>query len=343
MNLDYNKLEKGKVYFIDYDGVCQLIARYHSKDTTKLYLDSEIKIYNCKSVFKEEEYCVKSGITELRAATKEETAKLVKCEAENDVQYKEKDTKRQEFFNFLSQEHGLDLTETEMEDIIHEVQKLQPEPTATPLTAESLPDDFKQGGEFNYLYEKKINPRLWLGFNSSSKSAYLATEDRNTPKVWFDITEEKLQEIHKIFTGKEIEFKDLELEETVNLGLVKEIEILNKVVKDQREEIDRLQEAIDGYEMVIESSEQLKSTIETQALLFAKTTNTKNHLKERLDKQILKGQAEYKTARVRLSSERVKMREYLVGSRDRHEEDSEFYNIFQVCLNELERITKEDA
>jgi hypothetical protein len=88
-------LKKGKVYFIAFGESTQLTVRYEKHTVTRHEFISELKIYNGKESFFTCAYCVRHGITELRAATKEETAKLVKYEAENDVQYfltdKEKD------------------------------------------------------------------------------------------------------------------------------------------------------------------------------------------------------------------------------------------------------------
>lgn len=77
----------GKIYFIKFSENTQLIGRFKEHDTCHLQFFDLLHYWNSFENFwygKENIYCVKSGIEELRPATIPEKHALIKFELEND-------------------------------------------------------------------------------------------------------------------------------------------------------------------------------------------------------------------------------------------------------------------
>jgi len=78
-------LEQGKIYYLDYGNNTQIIGRYKNSDVCKHFFYDFLHYWNGYETFRKgNQYCVKSGIENLRRASKSEIHNLVKFEIEND-------------------------------------------------------------------------------------------------------------------------------------------------------------------------------------------------------------------------------------------------------------------
>lgn len=83
--LKTEELEQGKIYYLDYGNNKQIIGRYKNSDVCEHFFYDLLHYWNGYETFiKGNQYCVKSGIENLRRASKAEIHNLVKFEIEND-------------------------------------------------------------------------------------------------------------------------------------------------------------------------------------------------------------------------------------------------------------------
>lgn len=79
------KMEAGKIYFIDFGGNTQIVGRYKTSDACNHYFYDLLHYWNGDETFRHfKEYCVKSGIEEIRRASKAEKHALINKELEHD-------------------------------------------------------------------------------------------------------------------------------------------------------------------------------------------------------------------------------------------------------------------
>ena len=79
------ELEQGKIYYLDYGSNTQIVGRYKDTDTTQYNFYDLLHYWNGYESFRRgNQYCVKSGIENIRRASKSEIHNLVKHEIEND-------------------------------------------------------------------------------------------------------------------------------------------------------------------------------------------------------------------------------------------------------------------
>lgn len=79
------KLEKGKIYYLDYGSNTQIVGRYKESDTTNHIFYDLLHYWNGYETFRpKEDYCCKNGIENIRRASKSEIHNLIKFEIEND-------------------------------------------------------------------------------------------------------------------------------------------------------------------------------------------------------------------------------------------------------------------
>lgn len=65
-----DELVPGKIYFLSYGSQTQIIGRYREHDACNYWFDGLLHYWNSFETYRREKnYCVKSGVTELRAAT----------------------------------------------------------------------------------------------------------------------------------------------------------------------------------------------------------------------------------------------------------------------------------
>lgn len=77
------ELIQGKIYFIDYGGV-QIVGRFFLEGITNITFYNNLHYWNGYENFRmNKPYCVKSGIKEIREATKPEKYNLIRFEIEN--------------------------------------------------------------------------------------------------------------------------------------------------------------------------------------------------------------------------------------------------------------------
>lgn len=77
------ELIQGKIYFIDFEGV-QIVGRFFLEGTTNITFYDYLHYWNGYESFKmNKPYCVKSGIKEIREATKPEKMNLIRFELEH--------------------------------------------------------------------------------------------------------------------------------------------------------------------------------------------------------------------------------------------------------------------
>ncbi len=82
--LDTKELIQGKIYYIDYGSNTQIIGRYKDSETCKHNFYDLLHYWNGYENFRfNNQYCVKSGIENLREATKAEKHTLIRFEIEN--------------------------------------------------------------------------------------------------------------------------------------------------------------------------------------------------------------------------------------------------------------------
>ena len=79
------ELEQGKIYYLDYGSNTQIIGRYKDSDVCQHNFYDLIHYWNGFETFRSNnQYCVLSGIENLRRATKAEKHSLIKFEIEHD-------------------------------------------------------------------------------------------------------------------------------------------------------------------------------------------------------------------------------------------------------------------
>ena len=79
------ELEQGKIYYLDYGTNTQIIGRYKEEDACNYIFYDLLHYWNGSETFrKNTDYCVKSGIENIRRATKPEIHALLRFEIEFD-------------------------------------------------------------------------------------------------------------------------------------------------------------------------------------------------------------------------------------------------------------------
>lgn len=73
----------GQIYFISFGGNTQLVVRYKGEDSMQYNFFSCVHYWNGSERFDHSNYCVKSGITEIRSATKPEQYTLFRYEVKD--------------------------------------------------------------------------------------------------------------------------------------------------------------------------------------------------------------------------------------------------------------------
>lgn len=82
--LKTEELIQGKIYFLDYGSNTQILGRYKDSDFSNHNFYDLLHYWNGYETFRNgKQYCVKSGIEQLREATKPEKHCLVRFEIEN--------------------------------------------------------------------------------------------------------------------------------------------------------------------------------------------------------------------------------------------------------------------
>lgn len=83
MSTEQLTMQPGKIYFLSYGGNTQIVGRFSHEDTTKYYFHALLHYWNGYETFRgNNDYCVHSGITEIRAASKAEKHALLQKEIE---------------------------------------------------------------------------------------------------------------------------------------------------------------------------------------------------------------------------------------------------------------------
>lgn len=80
------QMEQGKIYFISFGSSTQIVVRFKSEETCNYNFYDHIHYWNSFETFHNREhvnYCVKSGIEEIREATLPEKHALIKFELEH--------------------------------------------------------------------------------------------------------------------------------------------------------------------------------------------------------------------------------------------------------------------
>lgn len=78
-------LEQGKIYSFEYGSNTQLIGRYRDSDSCNYFFYDLLHYWNGYEIFRQNnQYCVKSGVENIRRASKCEIYNLFKYEIEND-------------------------------------------------------------------------------------------------------------------------------------------------------------------------------------------------------------------------------------------------------------------
>jgi hypothetical protein len=79
------ELEQGKIYYLDYGSNTQIVGRFKNSDATNHYFYDLCHYWNGSETFRSgKQYCVKSGIENLRRASKSEKHNLFRYELEHD-------------------------------------------------------------------------------------------------------------------------------------------------------------------------------------------------------------------------------------------------------------------
>jgi hypothetical protein len=77
------EMQQGKIYFLSYGGNTQIIGRFSHSDITKYYFYALLHYWNGFETFRHfDEYCIHTGITEIRPASKAEKHSLLAKEIE---------------------------------------------------------------------------------------------------------------------------------------------------------------------------------------------------------------------------------------------------------------------
>ena len=82
--LKTEELVQGRIYYLDYGSNTQIIGRYKESDICNHFFYDLLHYWNGFETFRGNQYCVTSGIENLRRASKAEIHNLVKHEIEND-------------------------------------------------------------------------------------------------------------------------------------------------------------------------------------------------------------------------------------------------------------------
>lgn len=78
------KMEQGKIYFISYGGNTQILGRYEKSDICQHFFYDLLHYWNGFESFRYGgQYCVTSGIEEIRPASQAEKMALVRFEIEH--------------------------------------------------------------------------------------------------------------------------------------------------------------------------------------------------------------------------------------------------------------------
>jgi|GEM_PF-2627136 len=86
LTIQPSELEQGKIYFISFGSQTQLVVRFKELETTQLIFFDSLHYWNSFENFysrSDRNYCILSGIEELREATLPEKHALLKFELEN--------------------------------------------------------------------------------------------------------------------------------------------------------------------------------------------------------------------------------------------------------------------
>jgi hypothetical protein len=80
------EMEQGKIYFISYGGT-EIVGRFRDSDTCNHNFYDYLHYWNGYERFQHSgnEYCVKSGIQEIRRASKPEKQALIRFEIEHET------------------------------------------------------------------------------------------------------------------------------------------------------------------------------------------------------------------------------------------------------------------
>lgn len=77
------KLEQGKIYYLDYGANTQIVGRFKEQDSCAYYFYDLLHYWNGHETFRNKiDTCVKSGIENIRRASKSEIHNLVNKEIE---------------------------------------------------------------------------------------------------------------------------------------------------------------------------------------------------------------------------------------------------------------------
>ena len=82
--LNEKEMIQGKIYYLNYGSNTQIVGRYKDSDFANHNFYDLLHYWNGYETFRSgSQYCVKSGIEELREATKPEKHTLLRFEIEN--------------------------------------------------------------------------------------------------------------------------------------------------------------------------------------------------------------------------------------------------------------------
>jgi len=83
-NKEQIPLEQGKIYYLDYGSNVQVVGRYKESDACNHIFYDLLHYWNGHETFRAKtDYCVKTGIVNIRRATKPEIHALLRHEIEN--------------------------------------------------------------------------------------------------------------------------------------------------------------------------------------------------------------------------------------------------------------------
>lgn len=103
------------------------------------------------------------------------------------------------------------------------------------ITKKRLPKEFVQAkAPFTHCYEKQIQENLILGVNVADKLFYICpygNETADTQHLWMEGTEEKLSELHYLFTNEVLIYNEIKDD------AISQLEITNAEITKQNNEI----------------------------------------------------------------------------------------------------------
>lgn len=76
-------MHPGKIYHISYGGSTELVCKFSHDDATQYHFHSMIHFWNGRAQYNKTEYCVKSGITQIREASQQEKLELCRLDIEH--------------------------------------------------------------------------------------------------------------------------------------------------------------------------------------------------------------------------------------------------------------------